>query len=197
MSPPSTTVCKYSFKSAEFIYDMGSHTIVYLDQNYLSNMAKARLRRNKDESRFWLSLFDDLRVAVLTDKIACPESQFQRKEARLDGRIEETVGRIIDELSWGLEFNPYEAILRAQIEHAAYRFLGKSPPPMEAWSTAFKSDPRAPVESRMEDMFGTKGRIFLSYSLPDQVIEEDRLSKLEFADEAREILDRYISSPLT
>lgn len=86
---------------------MPSHTVVYLDQNYLSNMAKARLGfpMNRVDSDFWRSLFEDPKAAVLADKIACPESQFQRKEARLDRRIERAVTRIIDELSWGLEFN--------------------------------------------------------------------------------------------
>jgi hypothetical protein len=151
---------------------------------------------NNVDSEFWQSLFNDLKAAVLADKIACPESQFQRKEACLDRRIEEAVGRIIDELSWGLEFNPWEVILRLQIEDAAYRFLGKNPPTRETWSIAFKSDPHAPVESRTEDIFGTKGRIAVSFSLPDEIIEEDRQSKLEFMDEAHEILNRYSNNPL-
>jgi len=177
---------------------MSSHTIVYLDQNYLSNMAKSRLGfpMNNVDSEFWQSLFDGLKAAVLADKIACPESEFQRKEARLDRRIEEAVGRIIDELSWGLEFNPWEVILRLQIVDAAFRFLGKTPPRIETWSMAFKSDPHAPVESRMEDIFGTKGRIAVSFSLPDEIIKEDRQSKLEFMDEAQKMLDRYSNNPL-
>jgi hypothetical protein len=177
---------------------MTSHKIVYLDQNYLSNMAKARLgfSMNKVDSIFWQSLFDDLKAAVLSDKIACPESEFQRKEARLDTRIEEAVGRIIDELSWGLEFNPLEVILRLQIEDAAYRFLGKTPPQIETWSMAFKSDPQAPVESRMEDIFGTKGRIAVSFSLPDEIIEQDRQRKLEFMNVAQELLNEYSNNPL-
>ena len=177
---------------------MNSHIIVYLDQNYVSNMAKARLGflTNKDESEFWQPLFDDLKTAVLANKIACPESQFHRKEARLDKRIEEAAGRIVDELSWGLEFNPYEVIVRLQIEQAAFKFLGKNPPSMEAWSIPFTSDPQAPVESRMQDIFGTKGQIVVSYSPPDEIIQEDRQSKLEFADEAEEMLNRYSNNPL-
>jgi hypothetical protein len=177
---------------------MTSHTIVYLDQNYLSNMAKARLdfAMNNVDSEFWQSLFDDLKAAVLVDKIACPESQFHRKEARLDRRIEEAVGRIIDELSWGLELNPWEVILRLQIEDAAYKFLGKIPPGIETWSMAFKSDPQAPVESRMEDIFGIKGRIAVSFSVPNEIIEQDRQRKLEFTNIAQELLNEYSNNPL-
>lgn len=130
---------------------MTSHTIVYLDQNYLSNMAKARLGfpMNKLDAEFWQSLLADLEAAVSADNIACPESQFQRKEARLDSRVGQAVGRIINELSWGLGFNPWQVILRLQIEDAAFRFLGKTPPRIQKWSVPFNSDPRAPVKSRM------------------------------------------------
>lgn len=176
---------------------MTSHTIVYLDQNYLSNMAKARLGfpMNKLDAEFWQSLLADLEAAVSADKIACPESQFQRKEARLDSRVGQAVGRIINELSWGLGFNPWQVILRLQIEDAAFRFLGKTPPRIQKWSVPFNSDPRAPVKSRMEEIFGTKGRIAASFPPPDEIIEDDRQSKLEFMGEAREILNRCGNNP--
>jgi len=176
---------------------MTAHTIVYLDQNYLSNMAKARrgLPMDKVDSEFWKSLFVDLRAAVLADKIACPESQFQRTEARLDKRIQAAVLGIIDELSWGLEFNRWEVILRIQIEDAAFRFLGKNPPPREAWSTAFTSDPQAPIESRMEYILAIYGGMGVSSSPRDEILEEDRQSKLEFMGEAQEILNRYGNNP--
>jgi hypothetical protein len=161
-------------------------------------MAKAKLglMKNEGECEFWRVLFDDLKVAVLADKITCPGSEFQRKEARLDSRIEEAVVMIIDELSWGLEFNSYDVILRLQIEDAAFRFLEKSPPPSEPWAIAFNSDPLAPVESRMVDISRIKGRIFDSYSLPDEFIQEDRNRKQEFVDEADEMLKSYSANPL-
>lgn len=179
-------------------YKWEMHTIVYLDQNYLSNMAKARvgLIDHEAEAKFWASLFYDLKQAVLTDKIACPESEFQRKEARLDRRIEEAVGGIIDELSWGLQFNPYEVILRLQIEDAAFKFLGKNSPLRETWSVAFTSDPHAPVESRMEDIFGRKGRISVHLSLPDELVEQDRQRKQSFVAEAQRLLEEYSNNPL-
>ena len=70
---------------------MNLHTIVYLDQNYLSNMAKAQYGfiKDKDEAIFWLSLFDDLKKAVLTGRIVCPESEFHEAEAMFDKRLEE------------------------------------------------------------------------------------------------------------
>jgi len=57
---------------------------------------------SQDDCEFWLSLLEELKEKILADRIACPELAFQRKEAALSTRIEEAVGRIIDELSRGL-----------------------------------------------------------------------------------------------
>lgn len=130
---------------------MSRHTVVYLDQNYLSNMAKARLGSltDQDECEFWLSLLEELKTKALADRIACPEFAFQREEASLDTRIDEAVGRIIDELSRGLKFNMWKEILNSQIEDAAFKFLDKAPPQKEMWEIAFSSSPKASIKSRM------------------------------------------------
>lgn len=163
---------------------MSLHTIVYLDQNYLSNMAKARIRSIKDEdqAKFWRSLFDDLKKAVLADRIACPELNFHRHEAMYDRRLEEPIRKVIDELSWGLKFHHSTDILESQIYDAAKNFLGKQLEEREPWTIAFKSNPQASVESRMTDIWGSKGRINVHFSLSDEVVEHDRQLKAEFAD---------------
>lgn len=165
-----------------------THTVVYLDQNYLSNMAKARLGSMKTEADvvFWQSLFDDLKKAVLDDKIACPQSSFHRYEAMFDRRLEDAIRCVIDELSWGLKFRPsgpYELILESQIEDAAREFLGKQPEKREPWTIAFESDPQAPVESRMHDILGSKGRISVHLSLSDEIVEHDRQLKSRYVEE--------------
>lgn len=159
-----------------------SHTIVYLDQNYLSNMAKAQhgFMRNKDEATFWISLFDDLKETVLADKIACPESEFHRHEAMYDRRLEEPIRNIIDELSWGLKFHHSGSILQSQVEGAAGDFVGQQTEESEAWAIAFKSNPRASVKSRMTDIWGIKGRINVHLSLSDETVDHDRRLKAEF-----------------
>jgi len=167
---------------------MSSHKIIYLDQNYLSNMAKARLGSMKTEADvvFWQSLFDDLKKAVLDDKIACPQSSFHRYESSFAKRLEDAIRRVIDKLSWGLKFHPngpYELILESQIEDAAREFLGKQPEKREPWSIAFESDPQEPVESRMHDVWGTKGRISVHLSFSDKIVEHDRQLKRQFAND--------------
>lgn len=172
---------------------MSSHTIVYLDQNYLSNMAKARLGslKNKGEHKFWLSLFNELKAGVLADRIACPELEFQRDEAEFDKRIEHAVWEVICDLSLGLEFKPYETILELQVEDAAFKFLGKNPPPREPWFAAFKSDSQDPVQSRMSsDAFGIKHRIEVFISTPEEVISHDRQLKRQWKDIARSLLNQ-------
>jgi len=171
---------------------MSSHTIVYLDQNYLSNMAKARLGflKNEGECKFWLSLFNELEAAVLADRIACPELEFQRDEAEFDKRIEHAVWEVICSLSLGLEFQPYETILELQIEDAAFKFLSKSPPPQKPWFAAFKSDPQDPVQSRMSyDAFGIKHRIEVHFSSPsEEFLEHGRQVKKHWEDTAKWLL---------
>jgi hypothetical protein len=158
---------------------MDEHTIIYLDQNYLSNMAKAQLNQPviTDKLRFWLSLFANLKKEVLADKIACPKSEFHREESSYDRRKEKSILETSNELSCGLEFKPWDEILQIQVEEAAYRFLGKEPPEKQWWEIAFHSDPRASVESRLEDITGNKVSIDYLFTEPDIVIEHKRRIK--------------------
>ena len=177
---------------------MNSHTIVYLDQNYISYMAKARIGRIKDDAqaKFWLSLFNDLKKAVLNDKIACPESDFHETEAMFDKTLEEPLINVIDELSMGLKLRSWQDILEEQIIEAAKSFLGKHNNEKEWWTIAFESDPNASVESRMIDINGAKTRISARLFLPIEVADHDRKSKLQFAEREKELLKEYARKPL-
>lgn len=169
---------------------MNRHTVIYLDEMYLSNMAKAQFGslKSQDDCEFWLSLLEELKEKVLADRIACPELGFQRKEAALDTRIGEAVGRIIDELSGGLKFNRWEDILNLQIEDAAFKFLGKDPPARENWAIAFESDPQAPLETRIQGVLGRpKPGIDGYLTLREEVVEHERQKKarwVTFAEKA-------------
>lgn len=177
---------------------MSLHTIIYLDQNYISNMTKAKIvvMRNAKQADFWKSLLDDLKKAVLANKIACPESDFHGIESMFDRRIEKQIMEVVDELSWGLEFNSWQSILTSQIEEAAFMYLNKQPQEKEAWSLAFKSDPLSPVESRMQNINGVMSRINVRLFLPSEVADQDRQSKLAFYDEAQKLAEQYSKKPL-
>jgi hypothetical protein len=161
---------------------MGSHVIVHLDQNYLSNMAKARIGLIEDESltKCWSSLFSDLRKAALDDKIACPEVEFHTTEAMYDKRLEEPIRQVIDELSWGLKFRQRGDILETLIRGAASKFLGRNEGTKETWTIAFESDPQAPVHSRMQDIGEIEGQINVHLPTPDWVVEHDRQLKNKY-----------------
>lgn len=161
-------------------------------------MAKARVGfiKDEDQAKFWYSLFNDLKEAVLADKIACPELEFHITEAKYDRRLEEPIRDVVDELSWGLQFYPWDSILESQIEDAAKNFLDKQLEEREPLIMAFQSNPQAPVESRMQDILGTKGRISVRVSLPDKIVAQERQRKLEFADKAKELLKQYSNNPL-
>lgn len=177
---------------------MSSHTIIYLDQNYVSHMAKARIGRIKDDdqAKFWLALFDNLKKAVLADKIACPESEFHTTEAMFDKTLEEPIINVVDELSMGLKFRSWRDILEEQIIEAAIVFLGKHNKEKEWWTIAFESNPNTSVESRMVDINGTKTRISARLLLPIEVAEHDRQLKLQFLDKEKELLKEYAEKPL-
>jgi hypothetical protein len=165
---------------------------VYLDQNYLSNMAKACQNHDMSaaEREFWKALFCDLKSAVVADRIACPESEFHHEESSLNRKIELAVIRTASDLSLGLEFRPWDRILYLLIEEAAYRFLGKTAPSIESWAIAFTSDPRGPVENRLEEILGMKVRVDVSFSLPDEVVERKRQSKKGWVSDAKKVLKR-------
>lgn len=176
---------------------MRSRTLIYLDLNYLSNIAKARSDSptSKGEGQFWISLFDVLKRAVLSDRAACPEFELQRDEAEFDQRIEHAVWEVICELSMGLEFLPWERVLESQIEDAAHRFVGKNPPPREPWQSAFKSDPDAPAASRMTcNAFGIAHQVRVHLSPPAGATDHDRQLKKKWRDTARSLLAQPTSA---
>lgn len=154
------------------------HTIVYLDQNYVSHMAKARIRRIKDDdqAKFWLTLFDDLKKAVSTKNIACPKSEFHITESMFDKTLEESIINVIDELSMGLIFRSWQDILEEQIIEAAIEFLGKHSKENEWRAIAFEYNPSTSIEGRL--------------------VEHDRQLKLQFLDKEKELLKEYAEKPL-
>lgn len=152
---------------------------------------------DKTEAKFWRLLFDELKKAVLSNKITCPKLDLQEAEAMFDSRLEEPITEVIDELSWGLEFRLWRSILDCQIEDAARQFLGKPIEERIPCAIAFESDPQAPVESRMTiDIGGTKTRVNVHLSLPSEVAEQDRKLKEEYEDIAQELLNKYRDNPL-
>jgi len=125
-------------------------TIIYLDQNYLSNITKARLGTNfypKVPSHY-LDLYSALREAVGRDLMVCPVSSFHRTESELDTRLELEIYGTLSELYCGTELRNYPEILQEQTKTALYEFLGKRDTETKArWHEAFESNPHISSQS--------------------------------------------------
>lgn len=154
-------------------------------------MAKARTESITDEveAKFWLSLFDDLKKAVLANTIAVPESEFHKTESMFDKRLEEAIIDVIDELSMGLKLHSWEDIFEEQIKEAAKIFIGEKTKEKEWWTIAFESDPHADIKSRTS--------IHARMILPQVVADYNRQNKQQFLQMEKEELEKYAEKPLS
>ena len=146
---------------------MSPHIIVYLDQNYLSNMAKARGGhiKDRDHAKFWHSLFDDLKKAVFSDSIRIPMSEFHEIET-LDIGIQGAIKNTLAQLSIGFQFKDWHSILEWQIIDAVTQFSGMKL--TSNYHPVFQSDPNTAVKDRFKDMIINRGTISLtSYWVAD------------------------------
>lgn len=177
---------------------MSSHTIIYLDQNYISNMAKAQVGsiENKVQAEFWKYLFNDLFRAVLADKIICPESEFHLTEAKFDRRLLNSIRLIIQMLSGGLQLRPWKDILELQIQDAARQFLGKQAEQRENWAIAFMSDPQSKYKDRIEGILDGRIENYAHPIITLDDIDHDRQLKARFPNEARKCLEQYRTRPI-
>lgn len=146
-------------------------TIIYLDQNYLSNLTKARLKSNDHPN--YRQLYDLLCEAVHANVIVCPASPSHYNESQMDSRVEDFYGTL-EELCRGVEFHYFEQIVHAQATAALYRHLGISQPPQPDWKTAFKSNPHSPFDGKIERI-NRSGHALL--------IEQLRLTKANYEKE--------------
>jgi len=174
------------------------HRILYLDQNYLSNLAKARYNfiTEPEEASLWLELYNILKSAVTADIIICPESDFHSKEAMYNSRLEIPIKQVIGELSLGLKFHHWRRIMESQIENAARLFLGKKLEQTEKWINVFQSNPQASAKSRMQYVSDKEIRVNVHIRLPEEVIDYDRRGKDEFETIGREVIKEYCEKPM-
>jgi len=146
---------------------MKSHTIVYLDQNYLSNLAKARycLMKDENQAKFWRQFFEDLQNAVFSDSIRIPMSEFHEIET-LDINIQGAIKNTLAQLSIGFQFKDWHSILEWQIIDAVTQFSGMKL--TSNYHPVFQSDPNTAVKDRFKDMIINRGTISLtSYWVAD------------------------------
>lgn len=153
--------------------------IVYLDQNFVSNLAKARyLRGWKDNlAGFFRELYDLLSDLTGNDKLICPTSLFHREESELGCRVKEFLWHFVEQLGYGLSFKHSVEIMEYQIVTAARAYCGLPAVQRSAWMVAFNRNPQIPV--------GQLSRPALMVDFPNsqEFNEYLRLSRTSIADE--------------
>ena len=104
--------------------------ILYLDQNFLSNVAKVENTPDwKDSQReYYEKLLSVIRVKVNQNSLVCPTSPSQREESEESNRVKDIVWPLVEELSHGLSFHHPIQIFNNQVALAAYTYCGKEPP---------------------------------------------------------------------
>ena len=125
-------------------------TIVYLDQNYLSNLTRARLGLKTPPN--YLALWEHLLTAVQNELVVCPFSPFRRTESELlpsdreEGFQERDLYETANEIWFGVQFRGFEEVLRAQVRASLKRFLGTATD-MSDLSEGFTTDPHGPCQT--------------------------------------------------
>ena len=143
-----------------------SKVIIYLDQNFVSNMAKARTGSLKDQK--WLCLYEILNNLVRKQqKVVCPESHFHEIESNLSKTLVQPIQQVVNDLSWGLKLRSWQVILREQVYRAIHRFLDKQEP-APSWREAFWHDPHEPTRKRSVFVLGRELLTYIRWgSLPE------------------------------
>jgi hypothetical protein len=171
---------------------MSCPIIIYLDLNYLSNMAKARLGHLAPvhDPDCWLQLYEELLEGVRRGRLTCPALEFQIEEASFDTRLVAEITRIVAELSGGLQFVSHGGMLRSGVLDAALRFLGK--PGLEGpdWARAFSTDPKTPTTERARHSPQDAPTDTALTSDPELVLEK-RKAKEQWVATARERYEDY------
>ncbi len=148
-----------------------SKVIIYLDQNFVSNMAKARTGSLKDQR--WLYLYEILSSLVRNQqKVVCPESLFHEIESNLYESLVQAIQQVVNDLSWGLRLRSWRVILRWQVYEAMHRFLGKQEP-RPSWREAFSHDPQESTRKRSSIVNGRELLIYTPWGSFPELTESD------------------------
>jgi hypothetical protein len=145
--------------------------ILYLDQNFLSNLAKVEnILDWKDPQRgYYERLLYVIRAKVNQNRLACPTSPSQREESEQSNRIKGIVWPLVEELSHGLSFQHPIQIFNNQIVLAAYTYCGKEPPRVPTWAVAFNKDPHESIEP-----VAGPGKVLVHLESPEELIGKYR-----------------------
>ncbi|MHB8503084.1 MAG: hypothetical protein ACYDCG_19505 [Candidatus Acidiferrales bacterium] len=143
-----------------------SKLIVYLDQNVVSNMAKAKFLGDSGlaaKTAPYGSRFDRLSALVENESVICAESMFHMLESE-NVELAAAVQRVLSRLSFGLYFHTPWDIVMFQAFRAARLFLALPGDEMPPWQDAFTHDPDEALDCRTIQIGA--GRVVLRTTWP-------------------------------
>ena len=125
----------------------GDKPVVYLDQNWISNITKASIDDwNGPDKAYFGRLSTAIQEGVDGNRFACPTSGFHETEASYGSKVKDSLWFVAKELSRGLHFNSPIQISHHQLLEAATKFAGHRPPDLPWWTIPFNRDPDADVD---------------------------------------------------
>ncbi len=124
----------------------GKKPVIYLDQNWISNIAKAKFDEGRiAEQTYFSDLFEALGQGVINNRLVCPTSDFHEYEASLGSRVKDTLWRITGRLSCRLSFNYFFLVMHRQLRQAISEFVGQDTIDDPWWFIPFNKDPDLPT----------------------------------------------------
>ena len=126
----------------------GKKPIVYLDQNWLSEITKAHIDGWKGGDKpYFEKLSSDIQAGVDKDRFVCPTSPFHESESSFNSKLYDPLWNVSEGLSRGLSFNSHTDISHKQLVGAALEFTGHLAPTNPWWRVPFNRDPDTSVSN--------------------------------------------------
>ena len=155
----------------------GNKPVVYLDQNWLSDITKSRIIGEEvQDTSYFRNLSTALHTGVSEGRFVCPTSEFHSTEASFSLRLRTPIPFVASALSRSLSFNSYVHVNHNQLVLASLEFAGQDLPTIPWWQTPFNKDPDA-----------------LEQWVPD-LNDKERPLMIAFAEEAKGIRDNIQTS---
>jgi len=153
--------------------------IVYLDQNFASNLAKSLyLGGWKDPlASSYRELYELLSTLTDRDLMICPTSSFHTEESELGKQVKDFIWHFVEQLGYGLSFKSYPEIMEYQVVAAARAYCNLPTFQRLEWEIAFNRDPQVPVRQL------PKPELLVNFPNSQEFNEYLRLSRTSIADE--------------
>ena len=120
----------------------GNKPVVYLDQNWLSEITKAYLGPETGIDRsYFLELSHVIQQGVARDRFVCPTSYSHLDESSLSSRLNTDLRSVDNTLSRGISFNSHVDISHEQLLQAASAFARINVSSENWWRIPFNRDP--------------------------------------------------------